>query len=275
VSKVLRPTEPTPQVRRPLGGGWQAVGDVRRDLSSWVPDALNGGASAASAAVDVRGCTGIELQGRAFETYARVIGELQGHVARMWTFLPDITERDATGLDRYMHLNLGRARAYRDSGRLNAAMPAGTCVGHAGPHLVVHAIAVSEPVRAIENPRQRPAWQYSEQYGPAAPPFSRAVRTRHALWASGTASVLGERSTHAGDLEAQWAETIANLQALAASGGATGSWRCMRAYARNAGDLARVRELGARDFGAGLEQVLHAPLCRPDLLVEVEGIADA
>lgn len=254
---------------------WQATGDARSDLPPWVSVELELGAACASAQCRVEGIDGPELAARAHEAFARVCGALEGRPARLWTFLPGLTERCGDGLDRYMHLNIGRARAYAEASVTGPAMPAGTCVGHAGALLVVHALSAGGAFTSVENPRQQPAWRYSERFGPAAPPFSRGVRVRGALWASGTASVLGEETAHAGSLRAQWGETLANLEALRESAGVRAPWRCMRAYVRDADDLASVAALGGAAFEDGLAEVLQAPLCRSDLLVEVEGIAGA
>src|SRR5690606_37752412 len=76
------------------------------------------------------------------------------------------------------------------------------------------------PGRPVENPRQRPAYRYSQRYGPASPSFARATeltlgrRGRRALLVGGTAAVRGEDSVHEGDLDGQFEETVANLRAL-------------------------------------------------------------
>lgn len=252
---------------------WRAVGDVGRDLSSWVADVVACGAKVSVVVRECGQCTGDELQRIAEAAYAEALGKLPSAAARLWTFLPRPTESAACGLDRYMHLNIGRARAYANVRAAGAAMPAGTCVGHASNQLVIYALSAAGPVTSVENPRQLPAWSYSATYGPVAPPFSRGVLVGGELWASGTASVVGEESRHAGDIHAQWQETLANLEALRACAAAPGRWSCMRAYVRDEHDLQTVAGLGCAAFDGGLVEVLHAPLCRRELLVEVEGIA--
>ncbi len=274
MSSVARPNDPIPRrgtavpVRE-----WRAVGDASRDLSGWVADAVACGAAVSVVARDCERCTGEELQRIAEGAYAEALGKLPCASARLWTFLPRPTEAAGSGLDRYMHLNIGRARAYAKVGAAGAAMPAGTCVGHTSDQLVIYALSAAGPVTSVENPRQMPAWNYSATYGPVAPPFSRGVLVGNELWASGTASVVGEESRHAGDIHAQWQETLANLEALRACAAAPGRWSCMRAYVRDEHDLQTVADLGCAAFEGGLVEVLHAPLCRGELLVEVEGVA--
>jgi chorismate lyase/3-hydroxybenzoate synthase len=101
----------------------------------------------------------------------------------------------------------------------------------------------------------------------------RGIRTPTELWASGTASVVGEVTLHPHNLNAQWDETLANLQALRERAGVQGAWRSMRAYVKHPEQMEAVHDLGLRAFDGGLQQILNAELCRAELLVEVEGMA--
>ena len=255
---------------------WRATGDATADLPSWVAlQQQQHGASLASASVPVdSGCIGEALAQAAFNAFSTALGELDGPVTRVWAFLPMITAADADGLDRYMRMNIGRARAYRQTRFPLPFMPAGTCVGHAGDSLVVHAMTVPGVVRPIENARQVPAWQYSTKFGPSAPPFTRAVVTEHVLMASGTAAVVGEEVVHRDDVDAQWRETVRHLATLHTAAEARGPWRSVQVYVRDQADISTVTRLAQHEFSGGLERVLHAPLCRDALLVEVEAIAD-
>jgi enamine deaminase RidA (YjgF/YER057c/UK114 family) len=188
----------------------------------------------------------------------------------VWSFTPRITESDEDGLNRYMRMNIGRTAAY--AGRVDPkAPPAGTGVGHVGRDLVVHAIRLAGEQRSIENPRQRPAWQYSARFGPCSPPFARATAVGHRVLASGTAAVFGESSMHPGDAHAQWIETMDNLRALATAAGLPGAWSSMTAYV--SADHALDRLVATLPAGAlaAMERIIIAPLCREELLVEIEG----
>jgi chorismate lyase/3-hydroxybenzoate synthase len=99
----------------------------------------------------------------------------------------------------------------------------------------------------------------------------------------GTASIRGEDSMHETDLGAQMDETLANLASvvgaawsgLAEGRAALGRYRQLRAYHRREADR---REVEARMQSAfpNLErlELLSAELCRAELLVEVEGLAE-
>lgn len=259
------PLEPLPGV---ANEPWVAVGDPVRDLPgifAIVPQAV-----ITSASVDVRSCCGVALEQAAFAAFDEALERLGTEPARVWAFLPAITDSDYAGMDRYMRMNQGRRRAY--ASRALRWFPAGTCVGHSGSHLVVHALGLGAEIRPVENPRQRPAWRYSCRFGPQAPPFTRGVVVNGMMIASGTASVVDEETLHPGDLPAQWDETMRNLDALSEAAGAKGVWRSVRIYTRSALHRQTLHHLAASAFGCAVERVLIAPLCRTDLLVEVEGV---
>jgi enamine deaminase RidA (YjgF/YER057c/UK114 family) len=90
--------------------------------------------------------------------------------------------------------------------------------------------------------------------------------------ASGTASVVDEDTLHPGDVLAQWHETMKNLDALSEAAGAKAGWLSVRIYARSALHRQTICHLAESAFGPAVDAVLIAPLCRTDLLVEVEGV---
>jgi enamine deaminase RidA (YjgF/YER057c/UK114 family) len=101
------------------------------------------------------------------------------------------------------------------------------------------------------------------------------------LLISGTASIVGHASVHAGDVEAQTRETLANLQAVIAAAHQRTSARfslsdleCV-VYVRRAEHTATVQRVfeaavGAGSIAARSAVVLEADVCRADLLVEIE-----
>jgi hypothetical protein len=48
----------------------------------------------------------------------------------------------------------------------------------------------------------------------------------------------------------------------------------MQIYVRDRCDISTISRLAQQEFSDGVERVVHAPLCRKALLVEVEGVAD-
>lgn len=99
----------------------------------------------------------------------------------------------------------------------------------------------------------------------------------------GTAAVRGEDSTHPTDLEGQLEETFRNLDHVLDAARAAQSqphhaaprFRSLRAYVVRAGDESTVRQRITTRFPS-LEalEVVPAEVCRPELLVEIEGAAE-
>lgn len=237
-------------------------------------------------------CDAVHLEAQALRAnvasaYRAVIDSLTKigrHPARFWNFIPDIGEPMVDGLDRYMVFNAGRHDAYSDQ---YGALGTASAVGIKGSDLFIHCLALEKRGTPVENPRQTPAWQYSARYGPLPPCFSRAtiveLAGRRTLLIGGTASVVGEDSQHAGQFDAQVEETLLNLEALVRT--ADGNERDARAplhrlvdlrvYVTSPARAERVRELLAnRCPRARTIAVAIAQVCRPELLVEIEGVAE-
>jgi chorismate lyase/3-hydroxybenzoate synthase len=227
---------------------------------------------------------------RAYDALGCALRSMGRTAIRWWNYLPDPSTIMGPGLDRYMVFNAGRHDGYR---RLLAEAPferslaTASAVGIEGESLVIHCLASREAGRVVENPRQKPAWQYSKRYGPVPPSFSRATIAtagqRQLLLIGGTASVVGEESMHAGDSRAQLEETFRNLAALLSSAReqqeppvvALARIKEVRAYVTREEDASFVRaELRARCPQAAEIELIPARLCRPELLVEIEGVAE-
>lgn len=205
-------------------------------------------------------------------------------LVRAWNFVPAIDRALGPQLDRYMNFNAGRRAAFAGHGWAEGTYPASTGVGHAGSDLVVHGLFAPWPCEPVENPRQVPAWRYSRRYGPASPTFARAAVLdrggRAIVLVAGTASVVGEDSAHRASLEGQIDETLRNLRALLAA--ALGDGACdplarlssLRAYVPRCADVDAVAERLATEHAlhACDREIVCAPLCRRDLLVEIEGV---
>jgi chorismate lyase/3-hydroxybenzoate synthase len=235
-----------------------------------------------------------ELRKEVFRVYQRLesaLAALQRQPLRFWNYIPAITCTMGEGLDRYMVFNAGRydalALAHRDG--LSPVRPLATAsaVGIGGTDLIVHCLASTIPGIPVENPRQTSSWRYSSRYGPMPPCFSRAtiatLGERTALLIGGTASVVGEQSRHPNDAEAQLRETLRNISAVVsaartpAESGARPLDRLteLRAYAVDDDVAHFTREtLAIRCPRATRLEIVCARVCRPELLLELEGVAD-
>jgi chorismate lyase/3-hydroxybenzoate synthase len=235
-----------------------------------------------------------EFEHRSADAYRQVRRAVDAlHPVRFWNYIPGIHEPMDARRDRYMVFNAGRFAALSEwfggPHALAGRLPAASGVGHAGHDLEIHCLAFERAGQAVENPRQIPAFRYSQRYGPLPPCFARATVVSHPtdgrplLLAAGTASIRGEQSIHQGDLASQLDETAANLRALLAAAESTQHSNadalhaftdlCVYHVRREDADVIRaaVRET----FGTAAKlQIVQADICRADLLVEIEGIAE-
>ena len=223
------------------------------------------------------------------------------HVVRTWFYLGGITAPEGAS-QRYKELNRARAEFYRDISfgfagarqkNPTALYPASTGIGMAGDGLAVSCLALETSredvlLAPLENPVQTPAYVYSAGYSPASPKFSRAMALRLGdcltTWISGTASIVNSESRFAGDVEGQTGQTIDNIERLISrenfarhgipGGGAElRDLAKIRVYLKRPEDLAACKKICDRRFGAAPAVYAVADVCRPELLVEIEGVA--
>ncbi|MDQ2703421.1 MAG: pteridine-dependent deoxygenase, partial [Pseudomonadota bacterium] len=168
-------------------------------------------------------------------------------------------------------------------------LPAATAIGRCDEAriLQVYWLAAAAPGSPLENPRQVSAWRYPREYGPQPPSFARAMLpptdSRMPLLLSGTASVVGHATLHAGALLAQLRETFANFDALLAAARDSqpalppefGPGTRLKVYVRDRDDMDAVAGALQERFGDRVPRiVLHAAICRRDLAVEIDGVHD-
>ncbi|HEV2269150.1 MAG TPA: Rid family hydrolase [Steroidobacteraceae bacterium] len=219
------------------------------------------------------------------QMYAALAAAGNPQLVRVWNYIPDIN-RDTHGLERYRQFNKARHEATLACGRVvTGTVPAASALGAAaGSPLTMYFLASRRTPAFIENPRQVSAYRYPMQYGPRSPAFSRATVLGEArdamLFVSGTASIVGHQTLHAGDPAAQTRETLANIEALldeAARRTGTGKLRletlAYKVYVRDPKDLPAIRTQLAAALGAEAAVLyLQADICRRDLAVEIEAV---
>lgn len=213
------------------------------------------------------------------------------HLLRIWNYLPRIND-DGGGLERYRQFNLGRQQAFIDAGYgVYEGSPAACALGVQRGALGIRFLAGQRAPLAIENPRQVSAYRYPSAYGPRPPTFSRAALAdigggQLALFISGTASIVGHATVHAGDVAEQTRETLRNLDAVIAAANARCSARFALdaldavVYVRHPAHAPLVRQLLEDALGPAAPTLqravyLEADICRHDLLVEIEAHAIA
>ena len=203
---------------------------------------------------------------------------------RVWNYMADINA-ESHGLERYRQFNIGRQDAFIAHQRgATGNVPAACAIGLAGGPLSIAFLAGQAAPVPFENPRQVSAYNYPAEYGPRAPTFSRAALVhppgQELLFISGTASIVGHRTAHPGDVAGQCRETMANIAALVAEVNRGARSRpfaldelIYRVYVRHAADFPLIRDTLAPLVGGADVLYVQSDICRADLLLEIEAMA--
>ena len=219
---------------------------------------------------------GRPLEEQTRDLYSRILADVRAagfpYFIRMWNHVGGINVIDA-GEERYKRFCAGRHDAFVEAGyHHDVDLPAASAVGMRGRGLVTWFLAAREPGSQVENPRQVAAYNYPPQYGRKTPSFSRATIFNDVVYVSGTSSVVGHETVHAGDVMAQLEETLRNIEIVLAQNGRDLSGVAVaKTYIRHAADVTQI--------AARLDPVFHnnlyleADICRADLLLEIECVA--
>lgn len=252
------------------------------------------------------GNTAYEQAAEAFENMERVLkgaGASFEDVARVWLYQGCITE-EVDGVERYRELNRARTDFFADiafdkrpvvtvSRNGYPVYPASTGIGTLEHGLITACLAVQTERKDVallplENPLQVSSFDYPEQYSVKSPKFARAMAVRvgdHVTtWISGTASIVNSETVHAGDVALQTEQTLTNIERLISAenfarlgwsdaGATLDDLAKIRVYVKHAEDFEKCRAVCERRLGRIPAIYAQADVCRPDLLVEIEGVA--
>ena len=158
--------------------------------------------------------------------------------------------------------------------------------------IVMNCIAISSNRKdlvlvPLENPGQTAAFDYGADYSPKSPKFSRAMAVTtndDALtFISGTASITESESRFLGDIESQTRLTLDNMEALVTKenfnrhgipghGGTLKDLALVRVYIKRQEDYQQAKAIVESRLGELPTIYAIADVCRPELLVEMEGI---
>jgi len=140
----------------------------------------------------------------------------------------------------------------------------------------------------LENPQQVSAFDYGAHYSPKSPKFARAMAVASGdcatIFISGTASITESETRHVDDVAGQTQLTLDNIAALisadnfgrhgvAGLGATLDDLALVRVYIKRQEDFETVRAVCRQRFGERPTIYAVADVCRPELLVEIEGIA--
>ena len=228
-------------------------------------------------------------------------GMSMDQMVRAWHYQGGIVADEGV-TQRYKELNRARTEIYKDvsfyHGRLPkdfpwTPYPAATGIGTEGRGFSISAIAISSDrddivIAPLENPRQTPAHKYPTKYSPDTPKFARGLAVSCGSYAtifiSGTASVTDSEVRHIGDPAGQTHETLENITALISEenlanhglpgmGTSLNSLGHVRVYIKYAEHYETIRAICKERLGELPTIFAIGDVCRPDWLVEIEGIA--
>jgi enamine deaminase RidA (YjgF/YER057c/UK114 family) len=223
-------------------------------------------------------------------------------IIRTWIYLGGIVA-DEQGTQRYKELNRARSAFFEGVQFLAGCQPevpqgfepypASTGIGTEGRDLMMSCIALATQrpdivAMPLENPRQTAAFQYASSYSPKSPKFARALALSCGSYAtifiSGTASIVNSESRHVGDVDGQTHQTLDNIEALISEenlrrhglpglGSSLDNLGLVRIYIKRQEDYERARAICRSRLGNVPTVYAVADVCRPELLVEIEGMA--
>jgi enamine deaminase RidA (YjgF/YER057c/UK114 family) len=173
--------------------------------------------------------------------------------------------------------------------------PASTGIGADDFDVVISAVALDTKRKDViavplENPNQTSAFDYGAVYSPQSPKFSRAmavsVDKECLIFVSGTASITDSESQHIENPAKQTEQTLDNIAALidgenlarhGIAGVACGldNLKCVRVYVKRPAELTLIQQVCERRLPGVPILYTIADVCRPELLVEIEGIVVA
>lgn len=210
-------------------------------------------------------------------------------IYRQWNYIQYITAQN-DGSQNYQEFNDARSIFY-SSCDWPGGYPAATGIGTSAGGVMVELCAISGKgisSKPIDNPLQIAAHSYSQNVldgkvietltERTTPKFERARLLGNTIYISGTAAIKGEESNSSTCAAEQTAETMEIMDRLvskenipAVNNGAR--YNTLRVYVKRASDIAAVKEFMEEHYPVADKHYLIADICRPELLVEIEGIA--
>ena len=211
-------------------------------------------------------------------------------VIRQWNYIENITGYDGNS-QHYQIFNDIRSEFYsRDT--FSNGYPAATGIGSSAGGVIIDFIAVKPKsdceIRTIKSPVQKDAHLYSKEVLAAggvdghntetSPKFERGkallVSDYAQIYISGTAAIIGQKSQSPGDAAGQTKTTIENIKLLVESVQAWSAAKpaLFRVYIKNAADIESVTLCFKSLLPPDKTIFVIADICRPELLVEIEGV---
>lgn len=224
----------------------------------------------------------------AYESILSAVEAFEGFsICRIWNYMHDINGYDPdfdgkNRMERYWDFNRSRLYVFSQFAACER-YPAASAIGVTGQnYLYLH--ATKDVVNYFENPRQISAFEYPDQYGPASPSFSRATLvtgpSEKLIHISGTASIVGHETLFVGNIDGQLDTIFDNITLLLESISATAEsdeaveLLLIKIYVRVVSTLTHIRARVEAQYPGVPKRYLRGDICRKDLLVEIEGVAE-
>jgi enamine deaminase RidA (YjgF/YER057c/UK114 family) len=223
-------------------------------------------------------------------------------IVRQWNYIEQITEifdEEKSPSQHYQIFNDVRTKYYHKSIFKNG-FPAATGIGSDFGGIIIDVIAAKienkNSIIAVKSPVQLDAYTYSEKvlaennlrcdFCRSTPKFERAkiLITPEKKWIfiSGTAAIIGQDSSEEMLVGKQTEMTIQNILRLIStenlknhgfSGDEKADVMSLRVYVKFRNDIPEVKKVCKRYFPDLRILYVVADICRPELLVEIEGVA--
>lgn len=210
-------------------------------------------------------------------------------IYRQWNYIEDITIT-TEGSQNYQEFNDARSLFYSKT-KWSNGYPAATGIGTSRGGIMIELYAIKGSTAAnkpIDNPLQVAAHNYSQEVlegkvmkelaERTTPKFERARILGNTIYISGTAAIKGERSTDSDDTVSQADTTMQIMNNLISKeniptpcNGA--KYDLLRIYVKHEDAIPAVKEYMNAHYPATPKHYLVSDICRPELLIEIEGIA--
>lgn len=210
-------------------------------------------------------------------------------IYRQWNYIEDITIKN-DGSQNYQEFNDARSIFYSKT-KWSNGYPAATGIGTSRGGIMIELYAIKGTTATnhpIDNPLQVAAHNYSQKVlegkvmqeldERTTPKFERARILGNTIYISGTAAIKGEQSVAEQDTATQAATTMDIMNKLiskenipVANNGAT--YDLLRIYVKNEEEIPAVKKYMSSRYPSVPKHYLVSDICRPELLIEIEGIA--
>ena len=206
-------------------------------------------------------------------------------IVRQWNYIENITGI-SEGIQNYQLFNDARSAFYGSADWRNG-YPAATGIGCSagGVTVSVYAVKDAEKIsKPINNPIQVPAHKYSDKVlkegrdvVKTTPKFERARLLGDTVFISGTAAIKGEKSEISTDPRLQSEAAIDVIEHLVAPGNIFPGcprfrFEAIRVYIKREEDIPAIVSTISNHWKGVPMFFLMADICRPELLLELEGI---